>query len=878
MKRYNHITVLAVAASVVLSSCLRTEEPQGIENIRNAKAELIKAQAQYKVAEIALVEADVQMKNTTAEGMDLDNRLKELENQAAELELQKKESDIEHQKKLWELEEALAVEDNSYEIAKIQKQIMQLELDKVKLELDKLEIEQDKELAVEKHKEALVKAQQKVDEAEAAYQLALREIAAAAQGLTEEEQAQIDAMKTRIETLRTQINQAELDLIDAQKNYIDAKYNYDVEALRYTYQSEIILKEREVSGAEDLLAEAKSLDLNGNADGWLAQKAAIEEQIAESEEEVASLELSMAEKYLELEAPETELRNIDARREEIGEQIDVLFEEAYELYYGYPKDEMTLSLELPDALARDAVFTTDFYNTVFKPYVQDPSNLEGAVVTGFSKVNNGYGEQYLLSGNTVEWVAVRSVHENIVGAYDSFLSDIIRPGVSVDNLKEELEMAKFRFESSYGEKTLYENNLKMYREGKAEYERLAAEYGIRYGKYVEGNLLEKAEAAVKNLQDVTNPGSSDLETWIGAVRKEQEVRHELSGYSVAGWEKFTVENYKLPSDDPNRIDVFDLSAAVENSLNNSIEDYAYNHSYDADPEKWSAAQKWNEAAMELYNIGFCSREIDETLFEGSLVFVYDDSYSYSPLYNEVLEKILIELGYGYSGYSVDAQGRKILDNYMFTSSLWLRKITVEKSLVLMQSVIDNDSQFRTLKQNMSGLYDKLADEETWNRIAEIESEIKSLSKQSEELIPQIEAQESIITGIMAEADAIEVEIAAANVHIGRLGEIVNMLDALIDNEDVVIDGAVYRPGEEGLEEAYAEWIVELEDEVAQAKENLRQAQTDLERLENDEDPAKYVYDKAEKQYRQAEEKHQALVEEFNLYNDMLDELLNQIIG
>lgn len=57
-----------------LTSCLQNEEPAGIENLRNAKSELIRAEAAYKVAEIALIEADKAMKDALTAGTELDNK------------------------------------------------------------------------------------------------------------------------------------------------------------------------------------------------------------------------------------------------------------------------------------------------------------------------------------------------------------------------------------------------------------------------------------------------------------------------------------------------------------------------------------------------------------------------------------------------------------------------------------------------------------------------------------------------------------------------------------------------------------------------------------------------------------------------------------
>lgn len=868
---------LAVIASLSLSSCLKTEEPEGIENIRNAKAELIKAQAQYKIAEIALVEADVQMKNTTAEGMDLDNQLAELDYQAAQLELQMREAEIEHQKKLWELDEALAQKENEVEIARLQNELFQLEVDKIQMELDKLKAEQEKELAIKNHEAALIAAQQKVDEAEAEYELALRKIAAASQGLTQEEADKLEAYKTTLDDLREKINQAELDLIDAQKNFIDAKYNYDIDALRYKYQNEITLKEREVKNAEDLLAEAKALDLNGNAQGWLDQKAEIETEKEALEAEVDKLNLAIAEKELEKEAPETEKRKLDDQYNELQNQIDALGEEYNSIYDRIYNGRFDLSIEFPEAIAKDAVMTTDLYNEVFSYYESTDPYDDNAIIKGFERVVNEYGVQYMLTGTTVEWNATYEQNNEIIQNLENFIGNILMTNVSLEEMKEYLENEKYNFTNSRGDKTLYEKYLKIFEEGRSEYESLAAEYGIKFGEYTENNLLTAANAALEKLRESLTPTDAELETWIEAIRKEQEIRHKLANAAVAGWEKFTVENYKLADGEADKVTFADLQNAVNNSNGYSIEYYNYVDVWEE--SKWSATQKWYEGSQFAFNLAFLRKAITEETFENTLVFVYDDSYNYQVLYNDRLANILFDLGYGNSGYNYDPDGRMILDNFQFTNSLWYLNITTERRLALLQNVIDNNALYKEVALDIAELNQKNGPTAEDNeRLLEIMTEVRALIQQQNDLIPMVEAQDKIIREIELQASAMYDEINIINTHIGRLDAVIATLDGLISNEEIVIDGVTYRPGDENIETEYAAWITKLEDKVTEAKENLRIAQADLERLENEEDPAKYIYDKAVKEYEQAEAEYQRLLDQFNFYNDLLDEFLNQIIG
>ena len=106
MKKWTYLVAACMLAGTtpVITGCVDTDEPAGIEQLRGAKAELLRAQAaveqalvavkqadaQYRLAEAALKQADADYKAQQAREQELKNDLQEAKN---EYELQKAEAD-----------------------------------------------------------------------------------------------------------------------------------------------------------------------------------------------------------------------------------------------------------------------------------------------------------------------------------------------------------------------------------------------------------------------------------------------------------------------------------------------------------------------------------------------------------------------------------------------------------------------------------------------------------------------------------------------------------------------------------------------------------------------------------------------------------------
>lgn len=167
-------------AVMLFTSCLKNEEPQSLGTLREAKAELIKAQAAYKTAEIALIQAQVAYQAALTEGIKVQNELKAQAVEAAKI-----------NNKIKEVELAIKEAGLEAEIAKLEAELARQEAALAK-------IQQDMEYAAALHEANMIAAMQAIAEAQQDYEQALKMIQAENLGLTKE---QADMIKGYVEAI-----------------------------------------------------------------------------------------------------------------------------------------------------------------------------------------------------------------------------------------------------------------------------------------------------------------------------------------------------------------------------------------------------------------------------------------------------------------------------------------------------------------------------------------------------------------------------------------------------------------------------------------------------------------------------------------------------
>ncbi len=888
MKKIFLIGTAVLGMFFMTTSCLDNTEPAGIEAMRTAKSELIRAQAEYQQALAAYQQAQIAITEAEAAALLLENQMKELELQQKQLELDLQEAKNEHEIRMMELEYLLAQEQNNADIAELQMQIAELELRQLQLELDMLDLENQRELMIQQHELALLNLQATLAETQAYYEETLRNLEAARHGLTEGEQNKLDQYIRQIEAIQAKIDVAENELIAAQNEVVRIKFSYNTDSLRlynqYTYNVKIAQRTLDEANAE--LEEVRNLDLTGGAEELLAQKTSIEEQIEQLEGQIEELTLEADAKEYEKEAPEAKIREIEAQILDINNQITALYDQ---LNGSALEEDEVRELTVPETIARfvGEVVAQNKGNWNVQSILQDFENPDPLA-------GNLY---YTLPGGVFSWRATGSENQKVIvpqllaGVKEYVLTE---PGVL--NIQNNLTSYKQSYNAVGGVKDRYENNLKVYRQAKADYAKYAEEYGIlNYTHYTTTNLFLLANEAFIDLQTMYQEGTpfdgtavkDQVTASLEAIRYEQEIRDTLFGNAYPGWENITYANLTSAADAQNHIDFTFVEAAYNNSLteyNNSLynEDkrYAYGSVSGSDTTQWSILQRWDFTSSYLYSLPFSEVELTLDYVGYGEYFVFDFSldrfpdvswYKWYEIGDDAgRQKLLTDLGY--SDLSVLIR-TGFLQNY-----LW--QFLIESAEAYIAYNGDFDGVIADLEE-MKAELDAVSDVENADA-KEVYEQIYALTKQIETLNEQIADQRAVV-------DSIDVEIAkltgptnseksVLEGKIFRLENTISILDGIIGGREIEINGMTYNPLDDGLEELQAEYIEYYEYLVDQYELNVQDCQNYLDRLLAAEDPFKQALEDAERALANAQEAYEKLLEEFNYYNELLNDFLTNVLG
>ena len=889
MKKIFLIGTAVLGMFFMTTSCLDNTEPAGIEAMRTAKSELIRAQAEYQQALAAYQQAQIAITEAEAAALLLENQMKELELQQKQLELDLQEAKNEHEIRMMELEYLLAQEQNNADIAELQMQIAELELRQLQLELDMLDLENQRELMIQQHELALLNLQATLAETQAYYEETLRNLEAARHGLTEGEQNKLDQYIRQIEAIQAKIDVAENELIAAQNEVVELKFSYNTDSLRlynwYTYNVKIAQRALDEANAD--LEEVRSLDLTGGAESLIAEKTAFEEQVEDLEGQIDDLTLQADEKEYEKEAPEAEIRNLQAQMDEVNNQIDDLYDQLNGQSTLYT-DEVR-NLDVPEGMAR----------FVGQTVASNGWEYDGTitVLEGFTPPDNSTGNlHYTLPGGVFSWRTTGSINlYTVLPALISELKPYVLTAPGLQNMQHSLEDLKMDYNAVGGVKDVYENNLKVFRSAKAGYDKYAAEYGIlNYTRYSTDNLFVKATAAYNQLEELIQKGialdSADFKDVVtaslDAIRHEQEVRDTLFGNAYPGWENITYANLTSAADAENHIEYAFVTEAYYNS-SNAYNTYYYQdlrHGYatsaSSDTTDWCILQQWNMSSQGLYALDFSEVEMTLDYVGYGKYFVFDFNPEEFPGVSRVYyyligddaerEKLLTDLGYAtitdlFSGYlirnyvgqfQIESAEQWIANNSQFEDVI----ADLETMLAELEAVVDNDTE------NDKALYEQIY--ALTNQLAEIRDEmleqnavIDSIDVEIQKLIGSTNSEKSVLEG-----------------KIYRIENTIDILEGIINGCEIEIGGYIYNPLTDGLEEIHTAYIDYLEYQIDQCELDLQEAQDYLDRLLAAEDPFKQALEDAERALANAQEAYEKLLEEFNYYNELLNDFLTNVLG
>lgn len=241
---------LMLGAAGTFTGCIDNDEPAGIENLRGAKAELLKAKAAVEYAREAYKRAEAAWMQAKAQEQELLNKGIELGNKKLELELKVQEAKTEADIAYW-----------------------QAELERIKAELEKNKVNWEAELLQSKQNLALVQQ---------AYENCLAAIEAAKLVLSEEELTILTNAQERVSDLAGKLATAHGDLVDATNALNAALESTDVDQTQEGIELKIAKAQVELDAANIAVAEleelmAKNID---TFEGWEAEVKDLKEKKA----------------------------------------------------------------------------------------------------------------------------------------------------------------------------------------------------------------------------------------------------------------------------------------------------------------------------------------------------------------------------------------------------------------------------------------------------------------------------------------------------------------------------------------------------------------------------------------------------------------------
>ena len=938
------------------TSCMDNTEPAGIEEMRMAKSELLRAQAAYETARAAVEQANAAIQQAKAEWQTLQNQLVEITVQEEQLDLELRQAEQEYKIALLEYQYQAEIAADSADIMYYQSKIAWYEWEVMRCEMEQDSISLSRERMIERHNAWLLQLQTATAQAQYNYETALRDIAALKTGLTEHESKKLEEYIDKIEGtngtdgLRQELRQAETELINAQRNLLQLQMSLNADSLylENVYAAKVDAQNVVLKFAEEALAEAPDLT---SSDSWVAQKVAAEEEMENIEKTIGDLQRD-AEEMKGEKAP------FEAKVQELNEEKEILTTQIEEVYaqlgFDYNDGNPSQSGTAPESkLDERAVFTLTIPENILQvvaPIINkhieatdktsspEPADDDVVIISGIEEVD---GKYVLENGESFSWeTSYKKANQIFDGTNNegliAALDELHLATAEIADVQLKINDATIALNDPVtGYKSQYDKYLAIFDEGLADFNEYAEEYGITYNSADEFvlNSVNMAQAAKDALADIhellsgaTDPTQAQIEPLINTIRTEQETRFALVGHAVADYEKLTYANYSAATP---VITITDLENAVADIDNNpvisviSVSDLNYipeTLEMDTDVSKWSAAARWAIASDKIYRQSYVRQTLTNDYVgygEAFIVEYKNKAVSIKSLLDDDdsninLEKWLIKLGYN----SVDD----------FTGTLFYHNIAQPILIAGLQSLVSDNTLYANLVQEVE-TYDLAIDalvKENTGAAAELYAQLR-------DLYDQLDAKDDAIEVARKSKDSVDFEIskicsdALFDVTFGNstinvpaddysqvgvevrkwniLFEKVSSLNSLLNNESI----SIYREGipytyylsnmncdywywddatqqyvrdsyEFTLEELQAAWTESLQTRVEREQRNLINLQTNLEMLRASEDPYHYAIQQAEKAVEDAQAAYDNKLAEFNLWNNMLSDLLKILAG
>ena len=920
------------------TSCMDNTEPAGIEAMRQAKAELITAQAAYQNALAATEQANAAIKQAEAEYATLVNQIKEIEVQEAQLDLELAQAENEYKIAQLEYEYQKQMAIDSAEIMRLKSLIAGYEWEILRNEMEMEKLEYQRKEALEMHNAYMYDLQKLTAEAQQRYERALAEIEAASYGLTDAQKNKLNDMVLKMQYFRNELNTAEYRLIAAQNNLLDAQYALGRDTVYYKelYQIEKEAQAQKVTDLQELLAEAQAMDFS-DLDALTAEKEALEAANQQIDKDIAELRNQAAEKAAAELAPlKAQKTEIDAQKAEINHSIRDLY-----LQVGYKWDDQSdqyvstggvsgalnerhdFEVEIPEAIVphvakifNDAFETNEGSHDPTNP--SEPSTDDVVILSGFEKVD----DEWTLPGGVYSWRTTYAKTKEILNgktnpATDGLLDKVADLAIDPASLSN-VELVLGEQQEKLTELTAeYEHFLGVFNKGLADFNTAAAAYGITYhssNDFVadKENLMAAATEAYYAYKDATQPTEAQTKAFVDAVYAEQSARADLVGNSY-DWEDLTYANLTAAT---STIDIDDVIAAYDNSVKNPVivilngKNYDYTGTpltMDTKLDDYNAAAKWDLASQKLYGLHYLRAAVTEELIGYGEIFEIEADVSDlldittdtntqdgGAALKERLEVI---------GYTDDVVASfKDTDLYDYLA----QGVIVET----LSSMVSNNALYVALNEDLKAINEEIktiekeqndGQTEIFLQIRDLYAQLEDLNEQVSEIDVQIAAKELEISKIAAykktgsdysdatysQAQIMKDQKEANDVAIGVIDEAISALKYEIDGKELspnaeknnppkfTFDGVDY----DTIEELYDAWVKNIKVDVALAQKELAECEEMLKRmLDEDGDPLEQAVADAERKLEQAQQDYDIALQQFNYWNEALNQMMAALIG
>lgn len=874
MKKVILFLVVGIGALCTLSSCLQNEEPAGIEVLRNAKAELIKAQAQYATAQAALMSAEVAYQELENAEKALDNRLKEAQ---------------------------VAYEEARLELLKAQN-AAESEAIIAYWEAEMLKWQNKKEAMIADHEWEMLQKQTAIAKAEKEYNEALAALELASASLSDAEEEAINGYRQDIENVRNALNSVYGQLYAARTALLDAKYSFDRE--KAIAQEQRVLENMQIAltYAQKFYDEAKAVDFQAGNDEWRTKVDELDAQIEEIQKQLDAYKIQAA-----------ELENSKKGDEDAIEQIEasiVVLRDQLEKVMAWSKERVSTSIKVPATVAESL---RSVFETSFNAFKDNSDATKGPVLTSYYTTVNGV--DYTLADGAVAWYATKG--ENYEGGTYGTGADqkkynglkTLKEGVAAYVLAPDaLSQVQANLTSKYLNVPTKEEFTAKYDAmvaAKDDYLEAAKEYGYDYNsdKFAAENMWAAADEALTEIEEAVDAGATvdQIEGFtdkIKVVSAALDKQYAMVGYLdgtfsafTEGWDKAGLENINM------YLDGLITLTEVRNALGISEPDLTwYVDNTEDDPAKWSYMRAWKEYSEDLYGITTNYKPVYYPLTVEDMAGV---EFEFVPTLTANLPDFNVV-----GNTATDELDAKLELNGTTLNNLennvWFQVARADYATEQINALVNNQADYAAVLASIEEEYDALVAE--GNATAEERLAINE----------QIETQEAAKVPYQEHIDAIDAQIEAlvggkwvdpdpnvpddeyyvydswttygiAEAQITRLEGLQDTYEKLIEENKVTIpkygtklNQQQYPIGSDEAIKAYTEYLDYLAEELAEDEDEITKQEGLITALQNEEDCQTLYIEYCQTNLDMVQAQYDALIAQFNYYNEQLTALLDAI--